>query len=56
MKYTWELTYKQDGWEFTYAIIDCIKPTYTKKWKELLKLLDEDKVDSIKCSVLEYSL
>jgi len=56
MKQTWELTYKLDGWEFTYAIVECIKPNRTKKWKELLKLLNEDKVCSIKYSRLEHSL
>jgi len=56
MKQHWELTYKLDGWEFTYAVVECIKPIRTKKWKELLKFLDEDKADSIKCSNLEYSL
>ena len=56
MKQHWELTYKQDGWEFTYAIVECIKPNRTKKWKELLKLLNEDKVSSVKYSSLEHSL
>jgi len=56
MKQHWELSYNQDGWEFTYAVIECIKPERTKRWKELLKFLDEDKVTSIKCSNLEYSL
>ena len=56
MKQYWELTYKLDGWEFTYAVVECIKPSRTKKWKELLKFLDEDKADSIKYNQLEHSL
>ena len=56
MKQYWELTYKLDGWEFTYAVVECIKPSRTKKWKELLKFLDEDKADSIKYNHLEHSL
>ena len=56
MKDYWELTYKVDGWEFTYAVVECIKPTRTKKWKELLKILDNEDIDSIKCSVCEFSL
>jgi|TARA_R110002095_G_scaffold44415_1_gene40056 hypothetical protein len=53
MKQYWELTYNLDGWEFPYAIVECIKPSRTNKWKELLKILDEGKADSIKYNPLE---
>jgi hypothetical protein len=48
----WRLSYGIDDVEFEYAIIECIKPSRTKKWKELESMINSGKVDSIKYSLI----